>query len=226
MHTTNAHWLHKNKFNMPPQSLICRPESLTHLSWNHHRQTTYQNMLRNGFLESKFAHIKSPRVPNFCKHIMLSPAGINFKQWIDMNTKGSSQITSIKEPPQKQHLAESCLGYTAEGAQRLVGGWVVRGWGMSPSRTFQDDLRHESWTVPSDLKWAALGSRSAGTTLHVLALCVTLADPVWRLMLTGQHLGDSSMGGQVSLSFSSAQPPHTFGYSCPDDKQVTSTFSL
>lgn len=52
---------------------------------------------------------------------MLAPAEMNFKQWIDMNTKGSSQITSIKELPQKQHLAESCLGYTAEGTQCLVG---------------------------------------------------------------------------------------------------------
>lgn len=53
---------------------------------------------------------------------------------------------------------------------------------MSPDMTgpFQDDLRHESCTVPSDLKWAALRSRSAGTTaapLHVLALCITLGRP-------------------------------------------------
>lgn len=76
-------------------------------------------MLKNGFLESKFAHVKSQRVPNFCKHIVLAPAGINFKQWIDTNTKGSPQITCIKEPPQKQHLAGSCLDYTAKGTQCL-----------------------------------------------------------------------------------------------------------
>lgn len=76
-------------------------------------------MLRNGFLESKLAHVKSQRVPNFCKHIVLAYAGINFKQWIDMNTKESPQKTCIKEPPQKQHLAGSCLGYIAKETQCL-----------------------------------------------------------------------------------------------------------
>lgn len=45
-------------------------------------------MLRNGFLESKFAHMKQPTVPNFCKPITLASDGIDCKPWIDINTKG------------------------------------------------------------------------------------------------------------------------------------------
>jgi len=78
---------------------------------------------------------------------MLAPAGINCEQWIDINTKGSPQITSIKEPPQKQHLAESCLGYTADGIESVS--WWLSGEGMgdvTPSspdvvRPFQDGPR-------------------------------------------------------------------------------------
>lgn len=89
-------------------------------------------MLRNSFLEfleSKFAHIKPTKVPNFCKHIMLAPAGINCKQRID--TEGFPQITSIKEPPQNPHLAESCLGYTAEGEEHVLRGLSGERMGMS-----------------------------------------------------------------------------------------------
>lgn len=85
--------------------------------------------------------------------------------------------------------------------------------------------------LPSDLKWAAPGSRSAGTTvplLPVLALCITLGRPSVEAHAhwTQRVLGDPSMGGQLSLSFSPAEPPHTFGYSSPDDKQTVFTFSL
>lgn len=79
-------------------------------------------MVKNGFPESKFAHIKPLRLLNFCKHITLAPAGTNCEQWIDINTKGAPQISSTKEPPQNQHLAESRLSYTAQGIASVS--WV------------------------------------------------------------------------------------------------------
>lgn len=89
-------------------------------------------MLRNGFLESKFVHSKSPRF------LQTHYAEINFKHWIDMNTKGSSQITRIKETPQKQHLAESCLATQLKDHSIL---WGLSGKGMG------DVTRHDK-TLP------------------------------------------------------------------------------
>lgn len=107
-------------------------------------------MLRNCFLKSKFSCIKPPRVPKFCKHTTLASAGINSKPWLDTNTRRTPLITSIKDPPQNQHLAESCLGYPAEGIDGVLRGLSGERMGdftpSSPGVTwpFLDGQRHQA----------------------------------------------------------------------------------
>lgn len=206
---------------MPPQSLICWPESLSHtcpgnITDRRLTKTCWEmDSLRANLLMSN--HWESQISANtLC---WLAPAGINCKQWIDMNTKGSPQITSIKEPSQKQHLAESFLGYTSEGSVL----WGLSGERMGDvTRPFQDDLRHEPWCSLILNGQHQDPGVLAQLLLHFMSLpCVSpWGDQVWKPMLTGPDgpgLRGFQHGGQVFLS-SPAQPPHTFSYFCPDDK--------
>lgn len=194
---------------MPPQSLICWPESLSHtcpgnITDRRLIKTCWEmDSLRANLLMSN--HWESQISANtLC---WLAPAVINFKQWVDINTKESPQITSIKEPPQKNNILLR-VALATQLKEASCGGWAVRGWGMSPDPSrMTGGMNHKPCPVILNEQHQDPGVL-AQLLLHSISLpCVSLwGDPVWRLTLTGPGgpglRGYTARGSQVSLSSS------------------------